>query len=237
MNTAMTSHATARAHAPAIGRKAPVLRFFGVVGRPQTYRSVGYLLLGLVLATAWAAVLVSALSVSLSMLAVALLGIPMLLGTWYIMRALANVERGLVNVLLGADLRGAPMATTHQGNLWLRLTAMSRERSRWRELAYLFVRIPVGIATFTTTVVALAVPLALVWAPFHARQADDFGDWFWSSELQDVSSSPAFWGLVPLGLGLLVVSLHLLNRLAARCGQWTTRWLDVDRPTTGPALA
>ena len=97
---------------------------------------------------------------------------------------------------------------------------MSRERSRWRELAYLFVRIPVGIATFAITVVALAVPLALVWAPIHARQVDDFGDWSGSSELHDVASNSWAWGLVPLGLGLLIVSMHLLNTLAGRCGRW-----------------
>ena len=150
---------------------------------------MGYLLLGLALAIAWSTLLVTALSVSLSMVVVALLGIPLLLGTWYVVRAIANVERGLANVLLGQNLRPAPMASRHRGNLWARLVAMSRERSRCRELAYLFVRIPVGIATFAITVVALTVPLALIWAPIHAHQVDDFGVWSGSSELHDLVSS------------------------------------------------
>ena len=237
MNTAITSHPTVPTNTPGISRRSPMRRFFGVVAQGQSYRNVGYLLLGLALATVWLAVLVTALSVSLSLVVVALLGIPLLLGTWYVVRAFANVERGLANVLLGQHLRSAPMASRHRGNPWARLVAMSRERSRWRELAYLFVRIPVGIATFAIAVVALAVPLAIVWTPIHARQVDDFGNWSGSSELHDVASSAWAWGLVPLGLGLVVVSMHLLNALARRCGRWSAGWLDIDRQRTGADLA
>jgi Putative sensor len=154
MNTAITPRFTFPTHTPAAERQSPMRRFFGVVGRAQSYRSIGYLLLGLVLATAWLTLLVTALSVSLSLVVVALLGIPLLLGTWYAVRAFANIERGLANVLLGQHLRPAPMASRHRGNVWVRLVAMSRDRSRWRELAYLVVRIPVGIATFVIATVA-----------------------------------------------------------------------------------
>ena len=229
MNTAITPHFTVPTDAPVARGRSPLRRFFGVVWQADSYRNIGYLLLGLVLATAWFTLLVTALSVSLSLVVVALLGIPLLLATWYAVRAFANVERGLANVLLGTNLRAAPMASRQRGNLWVRLVALSRERSRWRELAYLLVRIPVGIATFVITVVALAVPLALIWAPIHARQVDDFGDWSGSTQLHDLLSSPWSWGLIPLGLGLLVVSIHLLNGLAGRCGRWSAGQLDVDR--------
>lgn len=92
--------------------------FFGVVAEPQSDRNIGYLLLGVVLGTAWLTLLITALSISLSMVVVALLGIPLLLGTWYVIRAFANVERGIATVLLGQHLRSAPMASGHRGNLW-----------------------------------------------------------------------------------------------------------------------
>ena len=79
------------------------------------------------------------------------------------------------------------------------------------------------------TVVALTVPLVLIWAPIHARQTDDFSVWSGSDELHDVASSSWSWGLIPLGLGLLIVNMHLLNALAARCGRWSTAWLDDHR--------
>jgi hypothetical protein len=203
-------------------------RFFGVVGQSHSYRNIAYLLIGIVLATAWISLLVTALAVSLSLVVVALLGIPLLLGTWYAVRAFANIERSLANGLLGQHLPPAPIAAGHRGNVWVRLVAMSRERDRWRELAYLFVRIPVGIATFTIAVVALAVPLATIWAPFETRRVDDFGTWSGSTDLYDALSSPWSWGLIPVGLGLLVISFHLLNALAARCGRWTATWLELD---------
>jgi hypothetical protein len=233
MSTMTTPHFDAPTRTPDTGRRSLARRFFGVVVEPQSYRNMGYLLLGLALATAWASLLATALAVSLSMVLVALLGIPLLLGTWYAIRAFANVERGIATVLLGRHLRSAPMAAGHRGNPWVRLVAMSRERSRWRELAYLVVRIPVGIATFAITVVALATPLALVFAPIHARQVDDFGAWSGSSELHDAASSSWSWALVPLGLGLLLVSMHLLNALAGRCGRWSAAWLDSDGERAG----
>ncbi len=73
------------------------------------------------------------------------------------------------------------------------------------------------------------MPLAVIWAPIEARRVDDFGNWSGSTELHDVLSSPWSWGLIPLGLGLLVISIHLLNGLAARCGRWSAGWLEIDR--------
>jgi hypothetical protein len=66
---------------------SPRRRFFGVVAQPQSYRNLAYLLLGLPLGTLWFSVLVTLASVSVSMLVVALLGIPLLIGTWYAVRA------------------------------------------------------------------------------------------------------------------------------------------------------
>jgi hypothetical protein len=209
---------------------SPAGRFFGVAARAQSYRNIAYLLLGLPLGTLWFSVLVTVASVSVSMLVVALLGIPMLIGMWYAVRAFANVERSAANVLLGGHIAHAPVAAGVKGNLWVRLRAMSRDRDRWRELGYLMLRFPAGIATFTAATAALAAPLWVVWAPFHARLVDDhpFGDWAGSSRLEDLTTSPWSWLLVPLGVALLFVAFHAMNALARACGRWTTAWLGRD---------
>src|SRR5690349_15132481 len=85
-------------------------RFFGVVAKPQSYRNIAYLLLGLPLGTLWFSVLVTVAAVSLSMLVVALLGIPMVIGMWYAVRAFANVERAVASTLLAQPVEQAPMA-------------------------------------------------------------------------------------------------------------------------------
>ena len=79
--------------------------------------------------------------------------------TWYAVRAFANVERGVASALLERARRPAPMAPGVSGNLWVRLRDMSRDRARWRELGYLMLRFPAGIATFTLAVTALTVPV------------------------------------------------------------------------------
>jgi hypothetical protein len=231
MSTMTVSPPTTSPSTHSINRTSPVRRLFGVVARPQSYRNIGYLLLGLPLGTAWFTVLISGVSVAISMLVVALLGIPMLLGIWYMTRAFANVERTTANVLLGQNLALAPMASRDRGNLWLRLRSMTTDPSRWRELGYLMLRFPVGIATFTAAATALTTPVMVAYAPFAARYDDGhpFGDLALSSTMEDVaSSSPWSWLLVPLGLAMLIASFHLMNALATACGRWTTAWLGVD---------
>jgi hypothetical protein len=228
MNTSIIPSWSDSPRAAQVERRSPARRFFGVVARPQSYRNIAYLLIGLPLGTLWFSALVGLLSVGASMLVVALLGIPLLLGTWYAVRAFANVERGVASALLAQPVAQAPMAAGVSGNPWVRLRDMSRERARWREFGYLMLRFPAGVATFTVAVTALTVPVMLAYTPIYARVADEsFGDWFWSSELQDFASgNPWSWTLLPVGLTMLFAGFHALNGLANACGRWTTAWLS-----------
>ena len=208
-------------------RTSPSRRFFGVVAQPDSYRSIAFLLIGLPLGTIWFTVLVTGISVALSMLVVALLGIPMLVGLWYATRAFANVERSVTNALLGQHLPCSSMHSPQRGNLWVRLRAMTRDRDRRKELGYLMLRFPVGMATFIAAVTAIATPLMVAYAPIVARYDEQpFGDWALSSRMEDVaSSSPWSWLLVPLGMVMLIASFHLMNAVARACGRWSAAWL------------
>ena len=209
------------------GRPSAPRRVLGVVAQRDSYRNIAFLLLGLPLGTVWFAVLVLGISVAASMLVVALLGIPMLVGLWYVTRAFANVERSVANALLDQRLPRVRMNAPHRGNLWVRLRTMSGDRDRWRELGYLMLRFPVGVATFTAAVTAIATPFLVAYAPIVARRdKQPFGDWALSSRMEDVaSSSPWSWLLVPLGLVMLIASFHLMNAMARVCGRWANAWL------------
>jgi hypothetical protein len=198
-----------------------------VVVRPHTYRNVAYLLAGLPLGTLWFTLLVTGMSVGASLLVVALLGIPVLVGLGYATRVAANTERVVANGLLGVQLRSAPVATGHRGNLWVRLRTMWREPDRWREVGFLLLRFPAGIATFTLAVTALAVPVIVAVAPITARIGGDepFGDWRYSGTLEDLTSSSWSWLLIPGGALLLLVAFHLLNLVADLCRRWAVAWL------------
>ena len=206
-------------------RAAPLRRFFGVIARPDSYRNIAYLLVGLPLGTLWFTVLVTGVSVGVSMLVVALLGIPLLVGLCYVTRASANVERSVANKLLGQHLTPSPM-NSPRGNLWVQLRSMSRDKDRWREVGFLTLRFPIGLATFTAAVTALATPFMVAYAPIVARNEDHpFGDWALSSRMEDIATSPWAWSLVPLGVVLLFVSFHVMNAVAKACGRMTAHWL------------
>jgi hypothetical protein len=230
MNTAIASPPATAPHTSVTNRTAPIRRFIGIVARTQSYRSIAYLLVGLPLSTVWFTAVVSGISIAGSMLAVALLGVPMLAGMWYVIRAFANVERATANALLDQDIPLASMRSSGRGNPWVRLRAMTRERDRWRELGYLLLRFPAAIATFTVAVTALTVPVVVAYAPIHVRYVDgSLGDWFWSSQLEDFASDSMWsWLLVPLGLTMLIVCFHLVAALATACGRWTAARLDAD---------
>jgi len=166
-------------------------------------------------------------TIGLSLLVVALIGIPVLWAMWYVSRACANVERATANALLHQDLEFAPMTAAQRGNVWVRLRSMSNDRRRRGEVAYLLLRFPVGIATFTAAVTFLATPIAVAFSPISARYGGDkpFGQWSQSSRIEDIASSPWAWLLIPVGVALLIAALHLLNALATICGRWTKSWL------------
>ena len=208
-------------------------RFFGVVAAPQSYRNLAYLLLGLPFATAWCTVLVTGLSVGASMLVVALLGVPILLGMWYVTRVCANIERGTANVLLGTALDLAPMGPHGTGNLWARLRTLTADPAHRRELGFLALRIPVGIATFSAAVTLLATSIGVAYAPFYARYVShSFGKWSGSHRLDDIASgSPLSWLLAPLGALAVVTSFHIINALARACGRLTADHLGAARST------
>ena len=99
------------------GRTSSLRRFLDVVAQPDSYRNIAFLLIGLPLGTIWFTVLVTGVSVALSMLVIALLGIPMLLGLWYVTRSLANVERRVANALLGQHVGGDRSRDTAHGGV------------------------------------------------------------------------------------------------------------------------
>jgi hypothetical protein len=234
MNTTLVSPPTSPDLSRSGGRAS---RFVRVVADGQSYRNIAYLLLGLPLGTAWFSLLVSGVAVGVSLLVVALLGVPILLGMWYVVRAAANVERVVANGLLGTSIPlaawGEPShrlgsRTNGSGNPWQRLRRLSGDRARWREAGFLLARFPAGVAGFVTAVTALATPVAVAYAPFAARFEDDqpFGDWAFGDRFEIIFSSAWAWGFVPAGIVLLVAAVHLTNAMARAAGRWATRALD-----------
>ncbi len=187
--------------------------FFGVIARPRTYLNILYLLLGLPLGTAYFVWLVTGISLGGGLIVLALVGLLILTIVLLSVRYLVNFEAWLAREMLGADVPASPALPRVSGNWWVRLKAILNDPVTWKGLLYLFVRFPVGIATFTVSVVLLSVfgGGATLW--IYYRWVDyEIGSW----QIDSAGESLIF--LVPGILGFFA-SLHLLNLLARACGE------------------
>lgn len=211
------------------GVTAGGVSFVDVIVKPRTYRNIVYLLLGLPLGTIYFTVLVTGISVGLSMLIVALVGIPILIGLWYVVRAFMTFERGLAVGLLEADIAPLSPMPTWTGGLWARFKALVRDRPTWLGVGYLLLRFPAGIATFVVAVTLIATSLSLTFAPTYMWTSDDLT---WAG--REFDPFPWSFALVPIGVVATFVSLHLMNALAFACGRWTEKSLGDRRPTASP---
>jgi len=189
--------------------------FWVVAVKGQSYRNILYLLLGLPLGILYFTVLVTGASVGLGLLVLALVGIPLLIGLWYVIRGLMNFERGLAIVLLDVDIAPIQAAPPVSGGLWNRFVALWSDRGTWRGIQYLLFRFPAGIATFTIAVTLTATSLAMAFAPTYMWTSDNLT---WADRTFD--PFPWSFALVPAGIALFFVSLHVMNALAAVSGRW-----------------
>ena len=185
---------------------ASLTRIASVAWNPQSYRNLLYLVLALPLGIAYVTVLAVGLSAGAG-LAVILVGLVLLLATVFALRAMAAVERMLARKLLRITIHppiegGIDLPWRQRVQLWL------RDPVTWKSLIYLLGKLPMGIVAYAllaglgfTALVLTFAPVLVVFTPviFFGWEVDD--------------PLTALIG-VPLGILLLVASLHLSNGLA-----------------------
>lgn len=132
----------------------------------QLLRDSGYVLLGLPLALASFVVLVAGIALSAG-LAVTTLGLPVLAGTLYAARGLADIERLRLPAVLRQPRVRPEYRTPEPGaGLWRRIFVPMRDAQSWLDLAHGLFKLVVALVTFVVTVVwwAIAVAGSLYWA-------------------------------------------------------------------------
>jgi hypothetical protein len=196
--------------------------FVGVVARPQTYRNLVYLALAFPLGIAYFVALVTGFSLGAG-LAVTLVGLPILLATFWLVRALSLVERRLATALLGVAIPDpAPGAAD---GLWDRIVALLTAPVTWLGLVFLLGKFVLGVATFVILAVLGALTVALLAAPLYydlPNAGVDVGVW-------QVTTLPEALLLSVVGAVLLVVSLHVVNGVAWGWGRIAAVLLDGSR--------
>ena len=122
------------------------IQALGVLTRGRTYLNLLYLALSLPLAILYVAILVLCAAAG-TVLSVVGIGVIILLGGLAAASGFATLERELAVALLGLDLRPPPPLPA--GSPWHRLRAHLARAETWKSLAYLTLKLPFGLFTYT----------------------------------------------------------------------------------------
>jgi signal transduction histidine kinase len=189
--------------------------YWRALADPSAWRRIAYLLLAFPLGTAYFIFLVTGLSTGLGML-VTLVGLPILAGMLVAWRALARFERRLAGPLLGVELPDPYRPVAEDASWWQRLRARVADAATWKDLAYLLVDFPLGIAGLTVVATLLGAAGALLAAPaYYWVGGIDMG-------LFRADTLPEALALTVLGAVVLPLAVQgsgafaLLHRLVAR---------------------
>ena len=186
-----------------------LVRFLMAPVQVRTYTNLFYLALSFPLGLFYFVFLLTGLSLGFG-LTIIWIGLPILAVVLAASWGLAALERRLAMLLLGAEV--PPMAAQNSGQttgIWNIVQEFLANPVTWKGLGFLFVKLPLGILSFATTLALLVIPFAFLLAPVA-----------WGFE--DVSYDIPFWNVDSFGETLilaafgfmgLIVSLNVLNGL------------------------
>jgi signal transduction histidine kinase len=178
-------------------------RFLHPLVEARTYLATLHLWLDLVVGVFWFSVLTTLITTGVSLL-ITLIGLPILTGAFLLARGGAWVERRRFALFLGADIE-QPERRAHAGDRgFRRLVAPFRDRTTWKEVAYLWIAQPIlSVVSFTVAVTAWVVPLWAITLPIYAVAWKGAAPQIWSGERLD---TPLETLLTALG-GLLLLPI------------------------------
>ena len=182
-------------------------------------RDFVYVASGLPLGIAWLVVLVTLLAVGVS-LALITVGIPILAFTLLLVRWGANVERERAALALGAPISRPRRLPARSDRLIDRLLAPLRDRRTWRDLGYMLLLGPVGIAAGTLSISLWSAALAALAAPVFAPGAPD------GSFLDDLGG--LVYAVAVCGIALAALAALITRALAAGCASLAQGLLAAD---------
>ncbi len=178
----------------------------------RTWKSSLYLLMSLPLGIAWFTIAITLLSVSAGLF-VTVIGIPLMIATVWIGRAIAAADRARAAALLDIDVRPYPRRAPTSTGLWARVGAGLGDRGGWQGLLYGFLMLPWGITTFVVTITLWSVALGGATAPIWGWLVDQqFGEDY---VLKGWGRLGWIAGNFVLGLVLLYVTPFIVRGFAA----------------------
>lgn len=215
---------------------SPVAGFFLAPVQARTYANLLYLALAFPLGLAYFIFLTVGLALGFG-LTIVWIGLPILAlvfaGSW----GMAALERQLAIHLLGAEvppMSRRPVAVPEPVGFWQTIGEFLGNPVTWKGMAFLFLKLPLGILSFVSMIALLSASVGLAVAPVLYPFEEITVDFvFWSPD-----SFAGYLLCGAVGVVLLLVSLNLLNGLAFLWKQLAAALLGSERFATPaePAL-
>lgn len=191
-------------------------RFLKVVSSGQSYLNLIYSLASFPLGIFYFVFLVSGLSTGLS-LAIIWIGIPILFLVGVIWWQLARFERSLAITLLKEDVPMMIGPKKDDARIWIRIKEYFVNPVTWKSLLFLFLKFPLGMATFVIAVTLVSLTLSFLTMPFTFQFSDVFQIGLFTTPDQPLwiidSLNDALLAVV-IGLVLWPLTLHITNGMA-----------------------
>ena len=179
----------------------------------RTYGRIGYLLLAFPLGVIEFCFLVTAISFGIGT-AITLIGIPVLIFTVYAWRWIASLERHLIGLLTGIRIQSPYRTVSLDASWWDKLKATLADPATWKDLVFLALQLPLGIASFVVTVVVLSAAIGGLWAPTYYWAIEDGID----VGLFHADTLPEALALMPVGAVILFLGIPALGALGRLYG-------------------
>lgn len=187
----------------------------------QSYKNIGYLSLSFFLGLGYFVILVSGITLGITTLMI-WIGVPILFGLIVLCWHFAAFERALAMRWLNVKIAPLSIGSPPAGGWWQRFQEHLSNRMTWKTLAFLLLKFPLGLCSFTLVVTLLSLSLnlmiagltlGLLTAPFYALGVVILDEHNPRLRLK------RYLGLSMSAFGLNLLSFHLLNGLAWLQGQ------------------
>jgi signal transduction histidine kinase len=130
--------------------------------RPGPVRAIGFMVAGFPLRVLQFVLTVVGLTVGVSTVVI-WVGIPILIATTGMIRWFGDVERRWVRTMLDSPLPDAERLPVDEKSLFRRSQTRLTDPSTWRDLAYLMLAFPIGIAEFAIGLAAIVLVPMTIW--------------------------------------------------------------------------
>jgi RND superfamily putative drug exporter len=193
--------------------------FLAPLGQRRTYAETADITIDLVVGVAWFSIFTTLVATGVSLL-FALVGLPILAGTFLLARAAAALERRRARAFLATQIETPKRAEARGDGLFERLMTPLRDRTTWKELFYVSLVQPTqSVVNFSIAATAWFVPLWALTLPIYATHSPPE---LWTGRRLDTWREiipVAVAGLILLPLAPWVIRLFAAaDRAAARWG-------------------